>query len=276
MARQNISIGAAANDGTGDTLRQAAQKINQTFVELYRQLGGDSDNVSSIIKFDGNTLVFDRGNEYILSAPVSSPASNRTVLMPDANGTITLNEATQTVSNKTITASSLVSPNIGGTVGDSNGNLLFAVASTNNAVNGFAFTNSTAGNPPTIGPSGTDTNIPLNLIGKGTGSVQLTKASYASVTVTDGGGVASGNVSYIICDRPGGVLATIALSLDSGSNVGEYKLFTNRGFGTATVTPSSFAQGTAFTVPSRSAAQCIWDGEYWFLLGRDSDIEIIS
>ena len=43
MARENISIGSSANDGTGDTLRNAGTKINDTFVELYLKLGGDSD-----------------------------------------------------------------------------------------------------------------------------------------------------------------------------------------------------------------------------------------
>jgi hypothetical protein len=35
MARQNISVGTVANDGTGDPLRSAFIKINQNFVELY-------------------------------------------------------------------------------------------------------------------------------------------------------------------------------------------------------------------------------------------------
>tara|TARA_R110000782_G_scaffold20490_9_gene55382 strand:- start:1062 stop:1256 length:195 start_codon:yes stop_codon:yes gene_type:complete len=35
MAKQTISIGSAANDGTGDTLRSAGSKINANFTELY-------------------------------------------------------------------------------------------------------------------------------------------------------------------------------------------------------------------------------------------------
>ena len=35
MARQNINIGSSANDGTGDPLRTAFDKINDNFVELY-------------------------------------------------------------------------------------------------------------------------------------------------------------------------------------------------------------------------------------------------
>jgi len=35
MARQNINIGSTANDGTGDPLRTAFDKINDNFIELY-------------------------------------------------------------------------------------------------------------------------------------------------------------------------------------------------------------------------------------------------
>ena len=40
MARQNINIGSSANDGTGDPLRTAFDKINDNFVDLY---GSDND-----------------------------------------------------------------------------------------------------------------------------------------------------------------------------------------------------------------------------------------
>jgi len=35
MAKQNINIGSTANDGTGDDLRTAGDKINDNFTELY-------------------------------------------------------------------------------------------------------------------------------------------------------------------------------------------------------------------------------------------------
>jgi hypothetical protein len=35
MARQNINIGAAPDDGTGDDLRSGGQKIDDNFTELY-------------------------------------------------------------------------------------------------------------------------------------------------------------------------------------------------------------------------------------------------
>lgn len=43
MAKQTINIGAAPNDGTGDTLRDSFDKVNDNFDELY------DDNIGSII-----------------------------------------------------------------------------------------------------------------------------------------------------------------------------------------------------------------------------------
>lgn len=42
MAQQTINIGATANDGTGDVLRDAFDKCNDNFDELYTSLGGGS------------------------------------------------------------------------------------------------------------------------------------------------------------------------------------------------------------------------------------------
>ena len=59
MAKQIINIGSAANDGTGDPLRSAFDKINDNFNELYLELGGDS---VSNISLSGNTIGTDDTN----------------------------------------------------------------------------------------------------------------------------------------------------------------------------------------------------------------------
>lgn len=46
MAKQVINIGTTANDGTGDPLRDAFDKVNDNFTELYNDDGGDVDSVS--------------------------------------------------------------------------------------------------------------------------------------------------------------------------------------------------------------------------------------
>lgn len=42
MAKQTINIGSAANDGTGDSLRDGADKINDNFNEVYALFGNGS------------------------------------------------------------------------------------------------------------------------------------------------------------------------------------------------------------------------------------------
>ena len=46
MAKQTINIGTAPNDGTGDPLRTAFDKVNDNFTELYTDDAGDVDSVN--------------------------------------------------------------------------------------------------------------------------------------------------------------------------------------------------------------------------------------
>ena len=43
MAKQNINVGVSANDGTGDTLRDGAIKINNVINELYSHIGDETN-----------------------------------------------------------------------------------------------------------------------------------------------------------------------------------------------------------------------------------------
>jgi len=58
MARQNINIGSSANDGTGDPLRTAFDKINDNFVELY---GSDNDINTLDANLDVSTFAITTG-----------------------------------------------------------------------------------------------------------------------------------------------------------------------------------------------------------------------
>ena len=58
MARQGINIGSSANDGTGDPLRTAFDKINDNFVELY---GSDNDINTLDANLDVNTFAITTG-----------------------------------------------------------------------------------------------------------------------------------------------------------------------------------------------------------------------
>lgn len=121
----------------------------------------------------------------ILAATASNTISRFGI---GANGTIlTANSATATglewalpvvsaasatsFTNKTLIAPKFTSE---GFIADSAGNelILFPVTVTN-AVNEIAVYNSTTGAPPSILASGSDTNVSLNLIPKGTGRIQV-------------------------------------------------------------------------------------------------------
>ena len=80
MARQVINIGSSANDGTGDPLRTAFDKINDNFVELY---GGDND----INTLDANLDV----NNFAITTGVTN--GNITVT-PNGTGNINLGSIT--------------------------------------------------------------------------------------------------------------------------------------------------------------------------------------
>lgn len=94
MARQNISTGTGANDGTGDTLRSAGLKINENFVELYSALGGDSASLGNGITFDSTGIIFtnDSGYNVTLGLLDSALMSDKIVSLPNKTGEIVVIE----------------------------------------------------------------------------------------------------------------------------------------------------------------------------------------
>ena len=66
MARQTINIGTNADDGTGDTLRDALDKVNDNFIEIYGELGGDTP---SGIRLTGTTITTDATNANLTLDP---------------------------------------------------------------------------------------------------------------------------------------------------------------------------------------------------------------
>jgi len=106
MSKQTLNKGSTANDGTGDTLRVGAQKINENFTELYNLLGGST--LSSGVSLDSATkgIVFtgtDSSDGFETNLVVTEPTADRTITLPDLTGTVSLIAATQTLSNKTLT-----------------------------------------------------------------------------------------------------------------------------------------------------------------------------
>lgn len=120
MTRQVLNRGTTANDGTGDTLRVAAQKINENFVELYRFLGDDSDVLAGKIQFDSDGIIFEGTSidDFEIKLAAANATADRVLTLPDADGDFVLTTATQTLTNKTITAPVISSVQIDDTSGD--------------------------------------------------------------------------------------------------------------------------------------------------------------
>lgn len=94
MARQNISTGTAANDGTGDTLRSAGLKINENFVELYSALGGDSNTLGNGITFDSTGIIFTNDSSFSVTLGLIDSAlmSSKIISLPNKTGEIVVIE----------------------------------------------------------------------------------------------------------------------------------------------------------------------------------------
>ena len=120
MARQNIGIGTAANDGTGDTLRVAGQKINENFAEVYELLGGDSGELSSGITLTDNGIIFEGTtvDDYETTLTAGNPSADVSLTLPTAGTEVVSNSATQTLTNKTLTSPVLTTPQINDTSAD--------------------------------------------------------------------------------------------------------------------------------------------------------------
>lgn len=73
MARQNINVGTNENDGTGDKLRDAMQKVNENFVELYGLTSSETNvdftpNTITVTNTNGDLSIVPNGTGTLLVA----------------------------------------------------------------------------------------------------------------------------------------------------------------------------------------------------------------
>jgi hypothetical protein len=199
---------------------------------------------------------------------VSELVADRTITLPllTGNDTFVFAGHTQTLTNKTLTTPTITEPKVLVAIDDSNGAEILRFTSTASAVNEVQIRNAATGSGPTIATTGDDTNINLNLSSKGTGAVRVqTKVAYSSETLTS-----SGAISLIVPLTIFNSASAISMTLANGTVVGETKKMININSGAATVTPTSYGQGTSFTVKQNGAAEVTWAGSNWYLFG-DSD-----
>jgi hypothetical protein len=100
MAKQTINIGSSANDGTGDPLRTAFDKINDNFTELY---GTDNDINTLDANLDVNNFAITTGvtNGDVTITPNGTGNINLGSITFNGN-TMSANDSTQIVINDSI------------------------------------------------------------------------------------------------------------------------------------------------------------------------------
>lgn len=301
MTKQIINRGTTANDGTGDTLRTAAQKINENFTELYTIVGGDSG--TSQVSFDSDGILFegataddfevklkldgDPSADVILNIPVAGTSgdnfvlttttqtlTNKTLTSPvittpqindtsadhqyvfavselaaDRNVTLPLltgddtfvfaNHA-QTLTNKTIDGLTVSNPNLTGLANgslllDSSSNEYITFTNVSSAVNHIGITTAATGNNPSIAATGDDTNITLEITGKGTGGVSF-ESKLILEKSTDVATDTAVNLNEPLTVFNSGSL--ISPTIAAGTAQGEFHSFINVGAGETRLTPS--------------------------------------
>jgi hypothetical protein len=85
MAYQPLGLGSAANDGSGDDLRTGGDKINDNFVEIYTKLG------------DGSTL----SSDTVALLTATQTMTNKTLTAPTINGVVGGTTTSQTITTLT-------------------------------------------------------------------------------------------------------------------------------------------------------------------------------
>jgi hypothetical protein len=104
MARQTVNTGSAANDNTGDTMRNAGTKINANFTEIYTILG-DGTTGATKIKFSDQGIIAEgaSANDFETTLGFTDPTADRTITFPDATGTVQLTGGTQSLTSAVLT-----------------------------------------------------------------------------------------------------------------------------------------------------------------------------
>lgn len=265
MTRQAISTGSSANDGTGDTLRSASGKINDNFVELYNFLGGDNDTLASKVSLNDSAIVFSGlglGNAIL---KYSGGSGEKVIDLPSSSGTIVVDTANQTLTNKILTAPAMSDPVIGGSIKANAGDEIIELGDAGSlSVNHIKVSNATTGNHAKIEATGDDANVNLLLEGKtgGTGAVDIKRVALRSTSLGVGGSYTSTHSHVILT---GG---TYTSDLADGTVEGEVVVFTNSAAGIKTIEPDNFAQGSTIALDQYDAVTLIWDGSNWYIAGH--------
>ncbi len=128
-------------------------------------------------------------NKTLTTPIISSITNTGTLTLPTTTGTVALTSditvtdtSTSTLSNKTLTAPKFADL---GFIADANGNELIILDTVASAVNEVTLANAATLGTPTLTASGGDTDISLDLVPKGTGTVKAGGVNLVTISSTD-------------------------------------------------------------------------------------------
>ena len=286
MGKSVINNGSSANDGTGDTLRAAATKINDNFTEIYAVLGGKtatdlsasaatlttkitfSDSATGLIRFEGTTA-----DAHETTLQVVEPTGDNQIVLPNASGNVVLDSSTNTLTNKTLTSPTVNTPTINapkisglsgsGVLQDSSGNEVLELTKTASAVNHVNLTNNATNNNPKITAKGGDTNVGLELEAKGTGKIILNNSHVLKQETVNTGSNEALSLLLPFTEITKGTAGTYGIA---DGVVGQVKYVVNSGAGNAVITPDNFGPGSTLTLQQNETGTLIFDGTNWQIL----------
>jgi len=261
--RQVLQNGTVANDGTGDTLRDAANKINGNFLSLWQALG-DSDSLYSAAKFDSDgNLIFSSGAYTTTLSITPASSTDKTITFPDATGTVSLTDLPETLEHK-----NLLHPTMDD-IHDSNDNVILDFIAHDSATHHLVVTNGDSANPVhlTVSPSdGSDVDILVGALNDG--KVHLAgRVVYDNETIQNNGYAIDVQKLTTVLDKSSG--GGFFLTLADGISIGDAKKFININSDTCVITPTSLTGGTTLSIPQDKACELVWSGVSWHLLSGD-------
>ena len=246
MAQQTLNIGLTANDGTGDTLRVAMDKVNDNFDEIYASPLFNED-----ITISGNEIRANRSNDDLVFAPsgtgsilfpgirindnnIEAVRTNDNInIVPSGTGSVTIGSISikdNTISTNATNADLELSPSGSGIVTapeitvDSNINIKDNEIKT------------------------TVSNSDLVLNASGTGSVKITKADIDGGTIDNtviGGTTAVAGTFTTITANTSAVIDGVTITDNTISTNASNANLELSGNGTGTVTISGFSFPTS-------------------------------
>ena len=260
--RSILNNGIVANDGTGDTLRDAATKINNNFANVWRVLGSSDSYLSQNISFDSDgAIIFEGTNNYVTKLVAEDASTqNHTITLPAATGQVVLRNTVDVLYNKT-----LHYPIIDG-IHDNDQNILVQFDGSGDLPNYLILTNGDSDNGVTLSIGGDSADVDLVLGGLNNGIVRVRgRVVLDNERIVNHEARASVDKATTILSRS---TEPFRVYLDNGRDTGDVKRFVNVNVAKCYLEPVNFGNGAQIDIEQNSVVSLIWTGDNWHILNE--------